>query len=150
MPTSDSPLLLRAPEGAKVEARPLKFWSAEFFQSAADSLNGSPVFSPIFKGMRTTIVAESTDRGGSFMIQIKDGLISVRPAAQGEASDFHFSAPYAEWVAVVRDDAQLRGEVVKGKVKFRGSMPMMLLMLGKVSKAEKEIVAQMRSMSPEY
>ena len=100
--------------------------------------------------MRTSIVAESTDTGASFMIQIKDGLVSVRPAVQGEPADFRFSAPYSEWVAVVRDDAQLRGEVVKGRVKFRGSMPMMLLMLGKVSKAEKEIVAQMRSMSPEY
>ncbi len=149
MPTSDSPVLLRVSE-VKEAARHLKFWSAEFFQSAADSLNGSPLFSPIFKGVRTSIVAESTDTGASFMIQIKDGLISVRPSVPEESADFRFSAPYAEWVAIVRDDAQLRGEVVRGKVRFRGSMPMMLLMLGKVSKAEKELVAQMRSMNPEY
>jgi len=135
---------------AKEAARPSKFWSEEFFRSVSGSLNESPVLSPIFKGMRTSIVVESTDSGASFMIQIKDDLISVRSASQGERVDFRFSAPYSEWVAIVRDGVELRGEVVKGKVKFRGSMPMMLLMLGKVSKAEKEIVGQMRSMNPEY
>ena len=148
MPTIDGSVLLRVSEADA--ARPLKFWSEEFFQSASDALNKSPVFSPIFKGMRTSIIAESTDTAASFTIQIKDGLISVRSATQGESADFRFSAPYAEWVAIVRDGVQLRGEVVKGKVKFRGSMPMMLLMLGKVSKMEEEIVAQMRSMNPEY
>ncbi len=147
MPTSDASMVLRVSEATTARS---KFWSEEFFRSAADSLNKSPVFAPIFRGLRTSIMAESTDAGGSFMIQIKDDLISVRSATRGESADFRFSAPYAEWVAVVRDGVQLRGEVVKGKVKFRGSMPMMLLMLGKVSKVEKEIVEQMRSMNPEY
>lgn len=128
----------------------VKFWSEEFFSYASESLNKDPVFAPVFKGMRTRIIAESTDTKASFMIQIRDGVISARPAAQGEPTDFRFSAPYAEWVAIVRDDVQLRGEVVKGKVRFGGSMPMMLLMLGKVSKAEKEIVAHMQAMNPEY
>ncbi|MDG6967767.1 MAG: SCP2 sterol-binding domain-containing protein [Nitrososphaerota archaeon] len=148
MPTSDSPVMLEVTSGPK-GARP-KFWSESFFEQVADSLNKSPVFAPIFKGMKTRIVAESTDQGGSFMINIVDGAITVRRAEQGEATDFRFSAPYAEWVSVVRDGSELRGEVVKGRVKFKGSMPMMLLMLGKVSKAEKELVAHMRAMEPEY
>ena len=147
MPTSDGPVLLAMKERAGTRT---KFWSEEFFQAASESLNKSPVFSPIFKGMRTTIVAESTDKGGCIMIQVRDNLVSVRPAAKDEPADFRFSAPYDEWVSIVKDDVQLRGEVVKGRVRFRGSMPMMLLMLGKVSKAEKEIVAQMRSLDPEY
>ncbi len=150
MSTSDGPALLSLSEQRKEEAGQLKFWSPEFFELASRSLNSNPVFSPIFKGIRTTILAESTDSGGSYLIRIADGVISVRPAVQGERADFRFSAPYSEWVAVVRDGVELRGDVVKGKVKFRGSMPMMLLMLGKVSRAEKEIVSQMRSMRPEY
>ncbi len=146
MLTTDGPVLL----AGKEEAGQLKFWSPKFFESASESLNDSPILSPIFKGMKTTILAEATDSGGSYLIRIADGIISVRQAAQGEPADFRFSAPYSEWVAVVRDGIELRGEVVKGKVKFRGSMPMMLLMLGKVSRAEKEIVSQMRSMNPEY
>jgi len=149
MSTSHAPGLSFSPQ-RKEEAGQLKFWSPRFFESASDSLNNSPVFSPIFKGMRTTILAEATDSGGSYLIRVADGVISVRQATQGDVADFRFSAPYAEWVAIVRDGVELRGEVVKGKVKFRGSMPMMLLMLGKVSRVEKEIVTQMRSMNPEY
>lgn len=147
MPTSDSSVLLKSTEAEA--ARP-RFWSDEFFSRACDALNGSPELSPVFKGVRTKIIAEATDRGGAFMIEIKDGGVTARRAEQAEPADFRFSAPYDEWVAIVRDDAQLRGEVVKGKVKFRGSMPMMLLMLGKVSKAEKELVERMRLMNAEY
>lgn len=146
--TANSPVMLEVADGAE-PARP-KFWSESFFEQTAESLNKSPLFVPVFKGMKTRIVAESTDQGGAFVISIADGVIAVRRAEQGEPADFRFSAPYSEWVNVVRDGAELRGEVVKGKVKFKGSMPMMLLMLGKVSKAEKELVAHMRAMSPEY
>lgn len=147
MTTNESPVILEVADNKS--AKP-KFWSEPFFEQTAESLNRSPVFAPVFKGMKTRIVAECTDGGGSFMINIADGVIAVRRAEQGEPADFRFSAPYAEWVSVVRDGSELRGEVVKGKVRFKGSMPMMLLMLGKVSKAEKELVAHMRAMNPEY
>jgi SCP-2 sterol transfer family len=128
----------------------MRFWSPEFFGAAASSLNGSPVFSPLFRWLETKIIAECSDTGVSFLIGIKDGVVTTRLAAAGEPADFKFSAPYAEWVSVIRDGAKLQAEVVKGKVKFRGSMPKMLLLLGKVSRAEQEIVGQMRSMNPEY
>ncbi len=74
----------------------------------------------------------------------------MSPAKAGVAPEFVFSAPYDEWVKIIRDSLNIRGEVLRGKVKFRGSMPKMLLYLGRVSRIENELTQRMRSMAPEF
>jgi putative sterol carrier protein len=128
----------------------MQFWSQDFFSAAASSLNADPRLSGTITGIATTITADCSDRKESFLISVDNGRVAVRSSLPGEPSEFSFSAPYEEWVRIVRDTLDIRGEVLKGRVKFRGSMPKMLLYLGRVSKMEKEIIAKMRAMGPEY
>ncbi len=127
----------------------MRFWSQEFFDAAAGALNSDSRFPPLVAGISTTIVADCTDRGSSFRIKLEAGRVTVAPAA-GESAEFSFSAPYDEWTRIIRDGLDIRGEVLKGKVKFRGSMPKMLLYLGRVSRMEREIIQKMRAMDPEF
>ena len=128
----------------------MKFWSEEFFSAAADTVNSDPRVAQSIAGIRTTILAECTDRSPSFLIRVDGGRVAVSPAPEGEASEFVFSAPYDEWTGIIRDSLNIRGEVLRGKVKFRGSMPKMLLYLGRVSRIENELTQKMRSMGPEF
>lgn len=132
------------------DAARMKFWSPEFFAAAASSLNGSPLLSPLLGWLEARVIAESSDTGSSFLIRIKDGVITTRPAAPGDQADFRLSAPYEEWVSLVRDGANLHREVAKGNVRFTGSLPEGVLLLGKSSLAEREIALRMRSINPEY
>lgn len=125
------------------------FWSEEFFEAAAGAVNSDSRFPAVVTGISTSIIAECSDRGSAFRIQLEAGKVSVRPA-QKDAGEFTFSAPYEEWSRIVRDGLDIRGEVLKGKVKFKGSMPKMLLYLGRVSRMEKEIIAKMRAIGPEF
>jgi putative sterol carrier protein len=128
----------------------VRFWSEEFFAKAAELVNSDPRMAPQISGITTDIVADCTDRGGAYVIHVQDGKVGARLALPDEHPEFTFGAPYDEWVRIVRDSLNIRGEVLKGKVKFRGSMPKMLLYLGRVSRMEGEIIKKMRDLSPEY
>ena len=128
----------------------MRFWSEEFFQSAARLLNDDPKVGASIGGVSTSILADCSDHGAAFLIHVQGGKVAVNPAPAGAAAEFTFSAPYQEWVSIVRDSLNIRGEVLKSRVKFRGSMPKMLLYLGRVSRMEMEIIAKMRALSPEY
>ncbi len=128
----------------------MKFWSGEFFSTVAASLNADPKVAESIRGIATTIMADCSDRSSAFRIGVDNGRIDVSESSQGETAEFVFSAPYDEWVRIIRDTLDIRGEVLKGRVKFKGSMPKMLLYLGRVSKMEREIIGKMRAMNPDY
>ena len=128
----------------------MKFWSEEFFQAAADSVNSDPRVAQSIGGISTTILANCTDLTSAHLIAVDGGKIRVSPADEKTSAEFSFSATYQEWVAIIRDSLNIRGEVLRGRVKFRGSMPKMLLYLGRVSRMENEIIGKMRAMGAEY
>lgn len=128
----------------------MQFWTEEFFQEAATLLNADPRVKDSIGGIVTTILADSSDIGRAFLIKVDGGVVSVSSASGGTPAEFSFAAPYQEWVSIVRDSLNIRGEVLKSRVKFRGSMPKMLLYLGRVSRMEMEIIAKMRALSPAY
>ena len=127
----------------------MRFWSEEFFAAAAEAVNSDPRFPSLVTGISTSIIVDCSDKESAFRIQLELGKVSVRPA-RGDLAEFTFSAPYEEWTRIIRDGLDIRGEVLKGRVKFRGSMPKMLLYLGRVSRMEKEIIQKMRAMGPEF
>ncbi len=128
----------------------MRFWTREFFEAAADRVNDDQRVGSQIGGIATDIVAGSSDTGDGVFIHVEGGRIAVRPSTREDAPEFSFTAPYQEWVNIIRDSLDIRGEVLKGRVKFRGSMPKMLLYLGRVSRMEKEIIQKMRSLNPEY
>jgi hypothetical protein len=128
----------------------MRFWSSEYFGAAAGSLNDSPALSPLLKWLEARIVFECPDSDESYLVCLEDGVITTKPSVAGDRADFRLSAPYAEWVSIVRDGANLHRAIAKGIVKFTGSLPEGVLLLGKSSMAEREITSQLRSMKPEY
>lgn len=128
----------------------IRFWSEEFFKKTDILLNADEGSRKVFKGMNTTIIAECTDRQESFFLIVKDGIISSAKASEGEKGEFRFSAPYNLWVKIAKGEEKVQSQVVRGKIRFRGSMPKMMLYLGKVVRMEKKILKIIVEMDLEY
>ncbi len=127
-----------------------RFWSEEFFEKTDKLLNDDKELLKVFTGMNTTILAECSDREEVFHILVEDGRISSAKAGTGDKGEFRFSAPYDLWVKVAKGEEKVQSQVVKGKIKFRGSMPKMLLYLGKVVRMEKKILKIIKDMDLEF
>jgi len=128
----------------------ITFWSPDFFDKANELLNSDDELCKVFKGMNTTILAECVDRDQAFLIKVVDGKLSSREASSDDKVEFRFSAPYEKWVKIAKGEQKVQSEVVKGKIKFRGSMPKMLLYLGKVVRMEKGILKIIHEMDLKF
>jgi hypothetical protein len=128
----------------------ITFWSPDFFDKANELLNSDEELCKVFKGMNTTILAECVDRDQAFLIKVVDGQLSSREASSDDKVEFRFSAPYEKWVKIAKGEEKVQSEVVKGKIRFRGSMPKMLLYLGKVVRMEKRILKIIHEMDLKF
>jgi hypothetical protein len=126
------------------------FWSPEFFQRAGQILNSDKDLAAALGSLNTSILAECSDRPTSFLIEVANGRIISREAKPGEKAEFKFSAPYQEWVRILKDEPKIQSEVVKGKIKFTGSMPKLLLCLSKIVKMEGKIIRMVKGMDLQY
>lgn len=127
-----------------------RFWSKEFFKEADELLNKDQELAKVFAGINTTILAECSDRESAFLIKVVDGKMSSAEARPGDNAEFRFIAPYEKWVKIAKGEENVQREVVTGRVKFRGSMPKMLLYLSKVVRMEKKILGLIQGMGLEY
>lgn len=128
----------------------MKFWSKEFFETVVSRLNQDFKFQSLLSGTTTTIIANCPERPPPILINVQNASVDVREASPGGKAEFTFTASYEEWVKIVRDGLKIQGEVVKGRVRFSGSLPKMLLYLAKVARMEDELLAGMRQLEPEY
>jgi len=113
-------------------------------------LNSDKDLTNAFNGINTTILVECSDRSSAYVIGVSDGKITSKEAVPGEKAEFRFSAPYEEWARILKDESKIQGEVVRGRIKFKGSMPKMLLYLSRVVKMEGKIIQMVKGMDLKY
>lgn len=71
-------------------------------------------------------------------------------ASEKDSADFHFLAPYSTWVTIARGKSKIQGEVVGGRVKLKGSMPKMLLYVGKLAGMERRMTKLINDVGTEF
>ncbi|MDG6928683.1 MAG: SCP2 sterol-binding domain-containing protein [Nitrososphaerota archaeon] len=126
------------------------FFTQDFFADYARLLNADPQMREVTKGISTTILLRCEDRGVGFRVTVDESVIGAEAAGEGSTAEFSFSAPYDEWVRIARGEAKFQGEVVSGRMKFGGSMPKMLLYLGKILRLERKMLATMQGMDLDF
>jgi len=128
----------------------VRFWSKEFFEEASELVNKDQELEKVFSGINTTIIAECSDRNSAFLITVKNGKISSSEARSDDKAEFRFTAPYDKWVKIAQGKDKVQSEVVKGGIKFRGSMPKMLLYLSRIVRMQNKILSIFTSISLEF
>ncbi len=128
----------------------LAFWTEEFFKQAGDQLNNDPVLAGTLAGLETSILLKCEDRHESFVVKVASGRVSTSHAGPADKAEFALSASYDEWVKIAQGEEKVQREIVRGKVKFSGSWPRMLLYINKVVRLENEILGKIGLMPIRY
>ena len=131
-------------------AQSVRFFSLEFFNNMVDQLNADDSLAKVTKGMNTSLLLSCAELSAYYLIDVKEGRFSVRQAPANQPAEFAFSAPYGEWERIAKGQAKIPGEVVSGRIKFKGSMPKMLLFLNKVLGLESKIMKAINSMHLDF
>ena len=131
-------------------AQSIRFFSLEFFGNMVDQLNTDDSLAKLTKGMNTNLLLSCAEISAFYIIGIKEGRLSVKQVSSNQVAEFAFSAPYTEWEKIAKGQAKIPGEVISGRIKFKGSMPKMLLYLNKVLGLESKIMKAINSMNLDF
>jgi len=104
-----------------------KFLSDEFFSEVQTALAGDQKWNETTKGIKTTILLSVSDAGTSHVLSVEGGVTSIRKAEQGAPAEFSFEGNYEAWTKVVKGEMDLQSAVLKGQLKFRGSITKILM-----------------------
>lgn len=103
-----------------------KFLSTEFFDELVAALSADPKWAESTKGIKTTILMTVTDTGSSHMLIVDQGTTSVQASPQGAMPEFTFEGTYDAWTRVARGEMDMQSAVLKGQLKFKGSITKIL------------------------
>ncbi len=130
--------------------QPLAFWTEGFFKQAEDLLNNDPKLTGTLAGIETSILLRCDNREASFVVRLASGRVSTKPADPQEKTEFTLSATYDEWVKIAHGEEKPQREIVRGRMKFTGSWPKMLLYINKVVRLETEMLGKIGLMAVQY
>lgn len=108
----------------------VQYFSKEFFDQLAASLNTDAEWVKKTTGQSFKTIITITDRAKSFFLDVAGGKVAVTETAPDAPADFKFEGPYDSWVILGRGEKDFQSLVMTGKVKFRGSMPKVMGLMG--------------------
>jgi putative sterol carrier protein len=103
-----------------------KFLSDEYFSQVEAALAQDPRWSESTNTLRTTIAFNVTDIGQNFLLGVENGVTTLRKVEPGAAAEFAFDGTYDAWTKVVRGELDLQSAVLKGELRFKGSITKIL------------------------
>ena len=79
------------------------------------------------KGVKTSIAFNATDVGQNFILTVDNGATIIQKVAPGAAAEFTFDGTYESWAKVAKGEIDLQSAVLKGLLKFKGSITKILI-----------------------
>jgi len=107
----------------------VKFFSPEFFAQTQDALANDAKWQEGMKGMKTTIKLTSTGQANSssFLLKVEEGKTTISPTDPAAQAEFSFEGAYETWTKVAKGEVDFQSAVLKGLLKFRGSITKILV-----------------------
>jgi putative sterol carrier protein len=106
----------------------VKYFSAEFFAQLQDALVNDAKWQEGTKGLKTSIKLTSTEQSvaSSYMLRVEDGKTSIAPSDPAAQAEFSFEGAYETWTKVAKGEVDFQSAVLKGLLKFKGSITKIL------------------------
>ena len=105
----------------------VKYFTEEYFKEVEQRLVADPKWQQDTKGVKTTILLGAADQSATLPVESRG---RARRASQrskpGTAAEFSFEGPYEVWTKVAKGEVDLQSAVLKGMLKFRGSITKIL------------------------
>ena len=121
-------------DGPAGEAPLAQYFTQAFFQEVANRLNADPEWSRKAAAITAKIVLTCVDRKASFLIDVVNGTVSCTEVAADVAADFKFEGTYDAWIQLGKGEKDFQSLVMGGKIRFRGSMPKIMALMGVLSR----------------
>lgn len=104
-----------------------KYMSDEYFTQVQTALGQDPKWQESTKSFKTSINFGVTDTGQSFLLSVENGASTIQKVAPGAQAEFGFDGTYDTWCKVAKGELDIQSAVLKGQLKFRGSLTKVLV-----------------------
>jgi putative sterol carrier protein len=106
----------------------VKYFSPEFFAQLQETLANDAKWQEGTKGLKTSIKLTSTDQNApaSYLLKVEDGKTTVTSADAAAQAEFSFEGTYDTWTKVGKGELDFQSAVLKGLLKFKGSITKIL------------------------
>jgi putative sterol carrier protein len=107
----------------------VKYFSQEFFTQLQDKLSNDPKWQEGTKGLKTSMRLGSTDQGSAqtYLVKVEEGRTFISPSDATAQAEFSFEGSYETWTKVAKGEVDFQSAVLKGLLKFKGSITKILL-----------------------
>jgi putative sterol carrier protein len=105
----------------------VKYMSEEYISQVQSALSNDPRWAETSRSLKTSIAFNVTDQGQSYLLGVDGGVTTMQKASPGTAAEFSFDGSYDTWVKVAKGEVDLQSAVLKGQLKFRGSLTKILM-----------------------
>jgi putative sterol carrier protein len=104
-----------------------KFFSEDYFNQMQTMLVGDQKWMDTTKGVKTSIALNASDVGQNFVLSVENSFTTIQKAAPGTTAEFNFEGTYDSWTKVAKGEVDLQAAVLKGQLKFKGSITKILM-----------------------
>jgi len=104
-----------------------KFFSDQFFAELQTALAGDAKWTESTRGVKTSILLDVTDTDSGRLISVDAGKTTIQKAEKGTPAEFTFEGTYDAWTKVAKGEMDMQSAVLKGQLKFKGSITKILM-----------------------
>jgi putative sterol carrier protein len=105
----------------------VKFLSDEYFSQVQAALSQNQKWLESTKSVKTSIAFNVTDIGQYYVLTVENGVTTLQKVAAGMPVEFSFDGTYDAWIKVVKGEMDIQSAVLKGKLRFKGSITKILM-----------------------
>jgi putative sterol carrier protein len=111
-----------------------KYLSDEYFSQVQSALAQDPKWVESTKNFKTSIGFGVTDIGQYYVVNVDNGTTTMQKVAPGAPAEFSFEGTYDSWCKVERGEVDIQSAVLKGQLKFRGSITKVMMYRDKLNR----------------
>ena len=104
-----------------------KYMSEEYISLVQSALAQDPKWTESTKSFKASIAFNVTDAGANYLMTVENGATTFQKVPPGTAAEFSFDGSYDSWSKVAKGEVDIQSAVLKGQLKFKGSLTKILL-----------------------
>jgi putative sterol carrier protein len=104
-----------------------KYMSDEYISQVQAALSQDPKWLESTRSFKTSIAFNVTDIDQNFLMSVENGATTFQKVAPGTSAEFSLDGTYDAWCKVAKGEVDLQSAVLKGQLKFKGSLTKILM-----------------------
>jgi putative sterol carrier protein len=111
-----------------------KYLSDEYFSQVLAALTQDQKWIEGTRSLKTSIALNVTDIGQNYLLGVENGTTTLQKVAPGAPAEFSLDGNYDSWCKIAKGEVDLQSAVLKGQLKFKGSLVKVLTYRDKLAR----------------